>query len=195
MPVDLRALKDRASLYDAVAEHVKLTKRGRDFIGICPFHREKTASLVVHVDYFNCFGCGAKGDVIDFTARINGVSKGRAIAMLAEQYGVETGPMPTRRESAYLRDLRAQAEFWWAWKRRAAVDALERACAALTDDPLGPEARRAIAAGRYLRLIDSIPPVIRGRAFVNLRTATDAAVWRDHLQELRDLRRIFGIPS
>ena len=52
---------------------VALTKKGNNYIGICPFHSEKTASFVVHPDHYYCFGCGEGGDSISFISKLQGL--------------------------------------------------------------------------------------------------------------------------
>ena len=61
-------LRRRTSLAGVVGRHVKLIKRGNRFVGLCPFHNEKTPSFQVSEDdgYYHCFGCGVSGDAIYF---------------------------------------------------------------------------------------------------------------------------------
>ena len=58
----------------------------------CPFHRDRHPSLKLNEDYFFCFGCGASGDVIDFTARLFGISLKDAAEKLAEDFGINPRP-------------------------------------------------------------------------------------------------------
>jgi len=67
-------------------------RRGK---AICPFHKEKTASLQVHDDYFKCHGCGIGGDVIKFAVAYHAISTGDAIRMLADELNI-----PLTREAA-----------------------------------------------------------------------------------------------
>lgn len=60
----------------------------------CPFHEDHHPSLKLNEDYFFCFGCGAHGDVIDFTARLWGLSAQEAVEKLRGDFGIETGQMP-----------------------------------------------------------------------------------------------------
>ena len=62
----------------------------------CPFHRDRHPSLKLNEDYFFCFGCGARGDVIDFTARLFGLSPYAAVQKLETDFGIEaeTKPLP-----------------------------------------------------------------------------------------------------
>ncbi len=90
-PQFLDDLRSRISLAGVVQRHVKLTKRGREFIGLCPFHNEKTPSFNVVEDkhFYHCFGCGAHGDVIGFTMRFSNLSFRDAIEQLAREAGVQ----------------------------------------------------------------------------------------------------------
>ena len=63
-------------------------KVGRNGMACCPFHEDRNPSLKLNEDYFYCFGCGAKGDVIDFTARLYGLSGYKAANKLADDFGV-----------------------------------------------------------------------------------------------------------
>ena len=58
----------------------------------CPFHKDRHPSLKLNEDYFFCFGCGASGDVIDFTAKLFDISLKDAAKKLAEDYGINTRP-------------------------------------------------------------------------------------------------------
>lgn len=84
-PVDLQALKDRNPLAEAVeASGVHLRGRGRVLQGRCPFHEEREGSFTVYQDTqkFYCFGCGARGDVLDFLCRLNDLKLPEAIERL-----------------------------------------------------------------------------------------------------------------
>ena len=73
------------------AGDVPLKKQGREFIGLCPFHDEKTPSFAINNEkgvYF-CRGCGATGDIITYVARTKGISHGKAISFLANQLGMK----------------------------------------------------------------------------------------------------------
>ena len=64
----LQDLKMRNDITDVVSGYVNLKRRGRNMVGLCPFHGEKTPSFNVYTenDSFYCFGCGVGGDVISF---------------------------------------------------------------------------------------------------------------------------------
>ena len=87
---DLTALKRTTDLVAVVAARgVKLKKQGNDYVGLCPFHREKTPSFHVTPakNLFHCFGCGAAGSVIDFVMKKDGLTKQQAIDWLVRQSG------------------------------------------------------------------------------------------------------------
>ena len=76
----------------------------------CPFHRDRHPSLKLNEDYFFCFGCGASGDVIDFTARLFGISLKDAAEKLAADFGisVDAKPVAVRRNPSRLEELRCR---------------------------------------------------------------------------------------
>jgi DNA primase catalytic core len=85
---DLAALKKTTDLAAvAAARGVKLKKQGNDYVGLCPFHEEKTPSFHVTPakNLFHCFGCGAAGSVIDFVMKKDGLTKQQAIDWLVKQ--------------------------------------------------------------------------------------------------------------
>lgn len=73
-----------------IAQYVDLKNAGRSYVGLCPFHNEKTGSFHVLEDkgFFNCFGCGAKGDIIEFAKRKFGFSFHDAVIFLAEGHNI-----------------------------------------------------------------------------------------------------------
>jgi len=91
----IREIHARVDIVAFIGQYVQLKKRGRDFVGLCPFHGEKTPSFHVHPDpdnFFKCFGCGAGGDVITFLRRLENVSFGDAKRMLASRAGIQIEP-------------------------------------------------------------------------------------------------------
>ncbi len=87
---DLARLKASVDLVAVVQSRgVKLVKQGKDYVGLCPFHQEKTPSFHVtpSKNLFHCLGCDAGGSVIDFIMRQDGLSKSQAIAWLKENSG------------------------------------------------------------------------------------------------------------
>jgi DNA primase len=87
----LDEIRTRIGLADRISRKIKLTKRGREYLGLCPFHNEKTPSFTVNEDkgFFHCFGCGAHGDVIGFVMRTENLSFPEVVERLAEEAGLE----------------------------------------------------------------------------------------------------------
>lgn len=85
-------VKATADIVTIVGAHVRLRKSGADrYIGLCPFHSEKTPSFSVNgsLQIFKCFGCGKGGDVFNFLMELQGLSFFEALKSLAEQHGLE----------------------------------------------------------------------------------------------------------
>jgi len=102
-PFFLEELRRRVSLANVVSRRVKLLRRGREFTGLCPFHKEKTPSFSVVEDkgFFHCFGCGAHGDVISFAMQTGNLSFPEAVEQLAREAGLEVPKStPEERERA-----------------------------------------------------------------------------------------------
>lgn len=87
----LQELKSRCDIVDVVSSYVNLKRRGRNMVGLCPFHSEKTPSFNLYPENgsFYCFGCGAGGDVITFIRRIENLDYMEAIRFLAQRAGLQ----------------------------------------------------------------------------------------------------------
>jgi DNA primase len=96
--ISLDEFKARLPLVEIVARRVRLTRRGHEHVGLCPFHREKTPSFTVSEakGFYHCFGCQQHGNAIDFVMATEGVDFGEAVARLAELFGL---PLPWRAAS------------------------------------------------------------------------------------------------
>lgn len=104
----IREVRERADIVEVVGRSVQLRKRGRNHIGLCPFHQEKTPSFNVSTERnsYYCFGCHASGDVFSFLQRLEGKSFPEAVRSLAEQVGVvidEKPESPQEREARLKR--------------------------------------------------------------------------------------------
>ena len=84
-------IKNKNDIVDVISQYVVLKRSGRNFFGLCPFHKEKSPSFSVSPDkqIFHCFGCGVGGNVIHFTSKIENLNFRETIEMLAEKSGVE----------------------------------------------------------------------------------------------------------
>lgn len=80
-----------ANIVEVVSESVKLQKRGRSHVGLCPFHKEKTPSFHVNPErgFYHCFGCHASGDAIKFVQETEGLDFIEAVRSLAERMGID----------------------------------------------------------------------------------------------------------
>ncbi len=146
-PGFLDELRGRVSLAGLVGRRVKLTRRGRELAGLCPFHHEKTPSFYVVEDksFFHCFGCGAHGDAIGFVMRADNLDFLEAVEKLAGEAGLAV-PQATaeerekaQRQKTLLETLEAAAAFYearlWGPAGKAARDYLAGARARPGDDP------------------------------------------------------------
>lgn len=91
----LDELRAKISIADVVGAKVKLTRKGREYTGLCPFHNEKTPSFTVNEakGFYHCFGCGAHGDIIKFEMDANGLTFMESVEKLAHKIGLEVPRM------------------------------------------------------------------------------------------------------
>lgn len=84
-------IRNKNDIVDVISQYVVLKRSGRNFFGLCPFHKEKSPSFSVSPDkqIFHCFGCGVGGDVLRFTSKIENLSFRETVEMLAEKSGIE----------------------------------------------------------------------------------------------------------
>src|SRR5512139_2794036 len=77
-------------IYDVISDYVSLKKSGRNYLGLCPFHGEKTPSFTVNPErqIFHCFGCGEGGNVIGFIMKRESMSFPEAVRFLAARRGI-----------------------------------------------------------------------------------------------------------
>ncbi len=145
-----------ANIVEVVSESVKLQKRGRSHVGLCPFHKEKTPSFHVNPErgFYHCFGCHASGDAIKFVQETEGLDFIEAVRLLAERLGIdviETASDAERRQQTEAR--RRQQELYEIGAQAAAF--FERM---LRDHPLKDIAEAELAR-RGLVVIAPTDPV------------------------------------
>ena len=87
---DIDQVRAAADIVKIVGDYVKLRKAGANYMGLCPFHQEKTPSFAVHPlkQIFHCFGCGVGGDVFKFVMQIDNLPFPEALRRVAEKVGV-----------------------------------------------------------------------------------------------------------
>jgi DNA primase len=113
-------IKEAADIVQVIGECVELKRTGTRFLGLCPFHGEKTPSFSVHSgqQFFHCFGCGESGDVFSFMMKYHSLDFPEAVKALANRYHIE---LPERRRSKE-EELRAQKkELLFAVNEKAAM--------------------------------------------------------------------------
>lgn len=113
-------IKDLLPLPDLAGEYATLRKSGTESLMVCWWHKDSEPSCRVYQDHYFCFTCQAHGDVVDFYAKAESLSKGAAIRALALRTGVSLeGRPPTRRQKVYDREAR---EFAQQWRKQRAAD-------------------------------------------------------------------------
>lgn len=82
----------QSDIVDVISDYVQLSKAGKNYKGLCPFHGENTPSFVVSPDkgIYKCFGCGEGGNVISFVSQLEAISYPQAILKLAKRAGIQT---------------------------------------------------------------------------------------------------------
>ena len=111
-------IKNAADIVDVVSEVVILKKTGNNYVGLCPFHSEKTPSFTVSPEkkIFYCFGCTVGGNVFSFLMKHDGISFPDAAKILARRYGID---IPTRKISQQQKHRMSQRESLLAVNRQA----------------------------------------------------------------------------
>jgi DNA primase len=114
-------IRDRASIVSVISDYVTLRKAGRNYMGLCPFHAEKTPSFTVSEEkgIFHCFGCGVGGSVFHFLMQYDHLSFPEAVERVGKRYGIEIERADTprgtsqigERESLYRINERAAANY------------------------------------------------------------------------------------
>src|SRR5690348_16250864 len=129
-------LKQQADIVRIIADYVQLKKAGaQNFIGLCPFHKEKSPSFSVHAtrQFFHCFGCSASGDVFAFVQKIENITFPEAVRRVAEKMDI---PVPRQSYSGPGEALEAK-------QRGVLLDMHEKACAFFEEQLRRSEGARA----------------------------------------------------
>jgi len=105
----IEEVRASANIVDVVSSYVALRRRGKNYLGHCPFHSEKEPSFTVSNEkqIFHCFGCGASGSVFDFVMRTRNLTFAEAVRELASRFGI---PLPQEKETAQAKKIREVAE-------------------------------------------------------------------------------------
>lgn len=120
----VQKIKDTADIVEVVSDYVHLIRRGANYVGLCPFHNERTPSFSVNRarNYCYCFSCHKGGSPINFIMEKEGISYHDALLQLAKKYGIkveekeltdEEREMQSRREAMYVANEWAMQLFEW----------------------------------------------------------------------------------
>ena len=90
-------IRQAANIIEIASQYTNLIKRGKSYVGLCPFHSEKTPSFTLDADrqLFHCFGCGAGGDIFTLVMEKENLSFPEAMRYLAEKYRI---PIPEKKK-------------------------------------------------------------------------------------------------
>lgn len=101
-------VREKNDIVDVISSHVRLTRRGANYIGLCPFHNEKTPSFSVNAgrQIFHCFGCGVGGNAFSFVMKYENLTFTEAIKQLADRVGMKLPEADDSPEAKKRADLR-----------------------------------------------------------------------------------------
>jgi len=151
----LERVKQAVDIVEVVSAHTDLRRQGARWVGLCPFHEERTPSFSVDAQekLYHCFGCGVGGDTIKFVEEKEGLGFAEAVELLAERYGVELerekedpraeARRQQRRRLGELLDRTASFYAHFLWDAEEAA----KARAYLAERGLGEEVLRAFGVG------------------------------------------------
>ena len=113
-PDTIEEVKQRIDIIDIISENVVLKKRGRDYLGLCPFHDEKTPSFSVSPSkqLYYCFGCGAGGNGITFLKEINQSSFSEVVLDLAKRYQISIKTLETQQRQELQRQISLREQLY-----------------------------------------------------------------------------------
>ena len=133
-PQFLDELRSRVGLADLIGRRVKLTRKGHEHTGLCPFHNERTPSFSVSEEkgFFHCFGCGAHGDIIGFVMRTENLSFPEAVSRLADEAGVVVPEMSTEERQT-------------AQRQASLLEVMEKACVYFEKNLTNPQGKAALS--------------------------------------------------
>jgi DNA primase len=165
----LERVKQAADIVEVISAHTDLRRQGARYVGLCPFHEERTPSFSVEPQekLYHCFGCGVGGDVIKFVEEKEGLGFAEAVEVLADRYGVELereqedpraeAKRQHRRRLEQLLDRSASYYANYLWESKEAAKARDY----LAGRGLREEALRAFGVGFAPSAWDKI--LVRGQ--------------------------------
>ncbi|MFM2314666.1 MAG: hypothetical protein RLZZ04_3942 [Cyanobacteriota bacterium] len=113
-PDTIEEVQQRVDIVDVISEHIVLRKRGKDFLGLCPFHNEKTPSFSVSQDkqVYYCFGCSEGGNAFKFLMEIGKQSFAEVVLDLARRYQVEIKTVEPEQRQEIQRQLTLKEQLY-----------------------------------------------------------------------------------
>ncbi len=107
-------VKQRVDIYDVVSEHVVLRKQGKDFVGLCPFHDDKSPSFSVSPSkqFYYCFSCGAGGNAIKFLMELGKQSFGDVVLSLANRYQIPVKTLDVADREEFQRQVSVREQLY-----------------------------------------------------------------------------------
>ena len=113
-PTTIAAVKERADIVDVVSEHVVLKRRGREFVGLCPFHEDNSPSMTVSPakQIYHCFSCGAGGHSIKFLMELQQSSFAEVVLQLARRYQVPVQTLSSGQQDRLRQQLSRQESLY-----------------------------------------------------------------------------------
>ncbi len=172
------------------AEHYGLTV-SRNGMTCCPFHKDQHPSMKLNEDYFYCFGCGASGDVIDFTSRLFGLSPYAAVRKLKTDFGIgaEHEPLPfpiyaeppRDRERLCICVLRDYLRHLRIWQLRYRPEE--------PGDPIHPRFAEAMKA---LPTVNHLLDCLLGNDLLLARQTAEALCREGHIRQLSEYLKILS---
>jgi len=114
MKATVEDLLARINILDIVSQHVKLRRAGKNFVGLCPFHKEKAPSFTVNLEkqIYYCFGCHEGGNAINFLMKYENLTFQEALENLGSQYGIEVARRSGTKRTSALDALSKLAHYY-----------------------------------------------------------------------------------
>lgn len=157
---EINNIRARANIVDIVSSYIPLTQRGRNYIGVCPFHDDHSPSMSVSMEkqIYKCFACGATGNVFTFVADYENVPFIEAVGIVAQKSGIDIdlGSITTNEVTQYKEEYKimelANKFYQNNLKTKAGEDALKY----LTDRGISEEVIKSAGIGLSLDSADSL---------------------------------------
>lgn len=113
-PDTIETVKQNVDIVDVVSEHVVLKKQGKDFVGLCPFHDDKSPSFTVSASkqFYYCFSCGAGGNALKFLMELNKASFSEVVLQLADRYQVPVQTLEPEQQQELQRNLSLREQLY-----------------------------------------------------------------------------------